>query len=298
VGDDVGKIVQFPVGAAQLLVGALEFVGLAAERVGQADPLGHVLRGAARADEDSLGVEHRRRPHPDVDDGAVLLDPLRLQFAGALEDLRMLVKARPAFGRQDAVVRLVVQVVAMVTEGLEERFVQGGEAAPCIETEVEDRGVVVQVAVAFLESLQVAIDALETVVGLRQLFGPVDQLPFGANALAHVEEVAAIVERLAVGGVARQNVHLHPAVGAGALETKLDIVPFAGTQGAVEGGANLAAVLRGDHVEKEVPRKFVVFAAEKLHERRRGDQPGQGRIEPANHFPVARLALDLAPMHQ
>ena len=112
VRDDIGKIVQFVVDAPQLLVGMAQFLGLPAQGVGQPVALGDILGGAARTKEMALGVLDGHRANPDVDGGAVLLDPLGLDLAGLLERIGPLPETLPAFRRQEAGIRLVDQLLA------------------------------------------------------------------------------------------------------------------------------------------------------------------------------------------
>ena len=69
------------VGLAQLLGLGPQLLGLGPQRRRQPAALGHVAGGTARTDELALGVHDRRRADQHVDDGAVLLDPLRLDLA-------------------------------------------------------------------------------------------------------------------------------------------------------------------------------------------------------------------------
>ena len=81
-----------------------------------------------------------------------------------------------------------------MAEGPDHRVVAFQEVAPAVDGQVHRRGVLVEVAVAVLQLLQLAVGPAELVVGLDQLLGPPAQLGLVAELGRDVGEVASEVE--------------------------------------------------------------------------------------------------------
>ena len=307
VRDHGGEFVQLLVDGAQLGDRMLQLVAAAAQLVAHAVALGHVLGGAAGADETAVLVDERDRADPDVDHGAVALDPVHLQLAvghqrvGAA--LGRFAPARPLpfldpRRRQQPCVGLLVEGFALVAQRLDHGVVAGHEAALGVEAEEHDRRVVVQVAVALFQPLQILVDPHQAGVALRQFLGAAVQLLFRPDAIGHVLEVAAVVQGLAVLAVARQHVHLHVAPVRGVLrraagdgghsaaadqEAEGEVVALAVLQALLEELRQLVHVGRVDPFHEGPAIEFLAAEAEQLLQGGREVHPAQVGREARDH---------------
>ena len=92
-----------------------------------------------------------------------------------------------------AVERAADQLLARIAQGLQQRVVALEEPAVCVEAEVHRRRVLIEVAVAVLQLLELAVDLPELVVDLGQLAGPEPQFALGPDLGGDVGDVAAEV---------------------------------------------------------------------------------------------------------
>src|SRR5207253_1918115 len=76
--------------------------------------------------------------------------------------------------------------------------IAGNETTVGVKAEIHHRRVLVQVAIAFLEALQVLVAAHQPLVCLRKLLGPPPQLVFCPDTIRNIGNVTAEVHRLAI----------------------------------------------------------------------------------------------------
>ncbi len=239
------------------------------QRAGQPLAFGHIETAAARAEERALVVVDHRGLDEHIEGGAVALEPLDLCLARPQKQARILAEDFSPGRRQQPQVRLAVQLLPRVAEGVQQCLVEGHEAAGGVESEIEHRRTVVEIAVALLQPVQVLAALLKPSVRLGQLLRAVLQLAFDPGAVGDVLEMTAKVPRLPRDRIRGPHVGLQAALGpVGQDDAKGDVVGLAVAQGLLQGAAQLGDISGVDQIEKRPGDEIAEGASEPLQQRR------------------------------
>ena len=152
----------------------------------------------------------------------------------------------------------------------------------------------IQVAIALLEPLEIAVDLLEPAVGLGQLAGAPPQGLLGEDAFGDVDEVTAQLDRPPTAVVVDQHIGLKVAVRVGQvcnlphcgrrLDAEDEVVVLALLERPGKGLFDTSAISGVDDPEQRATVEALHRLAEELLQQRGGGLPAEVRCQAADHL--------------